>query len=223
MSRLVLLRHGESTANADDRFAGWLDVPLTSRGVAQAEAAGRSLAALRPHALHTSMLGRAISTACLMATAAGWDLSAYRDRRLNERHYGALQGLDKAEARRLYGAADVEAWRRSVDVAPPPATAQQRAAQLADRRYDQDPRARLTVTESLADVASRMAPYWHEVLQPELARGRTVVVVLHGNAARVLLHLATGVPLEEAAQLQVPTATPITPPALVLTDSPRVP
>ncbi len=223
MSRLVLLRHGESTANAEDSFAGWLDVPLTSRGAAQAEAAGRGLAALRPHALHTSVLARAISTACLMATAAGWDLPAYRDWRLNERHYGALQGLDKAEARRLYGTADVEAWRRSVDVAPPPATAEQQAAQLADRRYDQHPRARLTVTESLADVASRMASYWHEVLQPELARGRTVIVVSHGNAARVLLHLATGVPLEEAAQLQVPTATPITPPALVLTDSPQVP
>jgi 2,3-bisphosphoglycerate-dependent phosphoglycerate mutase len=173
--------------------------------------------------VHTSVLGRSISTACLMATAAGWDVQVCRDWRLNERHYGALQGLDKAEARRLYGTTDVEAWRRSVDVAPPPATAGQLAEQLADHRYARDPRARLTVTESLSDVARRMAPYWHEVLQPELTNGRTVVVVSHGNAVRVLLHLATGVPLEEAAQLQVPTATPIVPPALVLTDSPPVP
>jgi 2,3-bisphosphoglycerate-dependent phosphoglycerate mutase len=165
MSRLVLLRHGESTANAEDRFAGWLDVPLTPRGLAQAEAVGRSLATLRPHAVHTSVLGRAISTACLMATAADWDVPACHDWRLNERHYGALQGLDKAEARRLYGTKDVEAWRRSVDVAPPPAAAEQLAEQFADRRYAQDPRALLTVTESLGDVARRMAPYWHEVLQ----------------------------------------------------------
>jgi len=223
MSRLVLLRHGESTANAEDMFAGWLDVPLTPRGLAQAEAVGRSLAALRPHAVHTSVLGRTISTARLMATAAGWDVPLCHDWRLNERHYGALQGLDKAEARRRYGTTDVEVWRRSVDVAPPPATEEQLAEQLADRRYAADPRARLTVTESLGDVAKRMAPYWDEVLQPELASGRTVVVVSHGNAVRVLLHLATGVSLEEAAQLQVPTATPIVPPALVLTDSPPVP
>jgi 2,3-bisphosphoglycerate-dependent phosphoglycerate mutase len=223
MSRLVLLRHGESTANARDMFAGWLDVPLTPRGFAQAEAVGRSLAALRPDAVHTSLLGRAISTACLMATAAGWDVPLRGDWRLNERHYGALQGLDKDEARRRYGTTDVEVWRRSVDVAPPPATEEQLAEQLADCRYAADPRARLTVTESLGDVARRMAPYWLEVLQPQLASGRTVVVVSHGNAVRVLLHLATGVPLEEAAQLEVPTATPITPPALVLTDAPPVP
>jgi 2,3-bisphosphoglycerate-dependent phosphoglycerate mutase len=204
-------------------FAGWLDVPLTPRGIAQAEAVGRSLAALRPDAVHTSLLGRTISTACLMATAAGWDAPLCGDWRLNERHYGALQGLDKDEARRRYGTTDVEVWRRSVDVAPPPATEEQLAEQLADGRYAADPRARLTVTESLGDVARRMAPYWLEVLQPQLASGRTVVVVSHGNAVRVLLHLATGVPLEEAAQLEVPTATPIMPPALVLTDAPLVP
>ena len=223
MSRLVLLRHGESTANARDMFAGWLDVPLTPRGFAQAEAVGRSLAALRPDAVHTSLLGRTISTACLMASAAGWDVPLRGDWRLNERHYGALQGLDKDEARRRYGTTDVEVWRRSVDVAPPPATEEQLAEQLADCRYAADPRARSTVTESLGDVAKRMAPYWDEVLQPELAGGRTVVVVSHGNAVRVLLHLATGVPLEEAARLQVPTATPIMPPALILTDSPPAP
>ncbi len=220
MSRLVLLRHGESTANAEDRFAGWLDDPLTPLGLAQAEAAGHRLAALRPDAVHTSVLERAIRTARLMAAAAGWDVPLRHDWRLNERHYGALQGLDKAEARRRYGTEDVEAWRRSVDVAPPPAAAGQLAEQFADRRYAHDPRARSTVTESLGDVARRMAPYWREVLQPELAGGRTVVVVSHGNAVRVLLHLATGVPLEEAAALRVPSATPMTPPALVLTGSP---
>lgn len=223
MSQLVLLRHGESTANADDTFAGWLDVPLTPRGLAQAEAAGRILAELRPAAVHTSVLDRAVSTARLIAKVADWDVPLCPDWRLNERHYGALQGLDKDVARRRYGTADVEAWRRSADVAPPPATAEQLAVQFADHRYAHDPQARLTVTESLGDVSRRMAPYWHEALQPELASGRTIVVVSHGNALRVLLHLATGVPLAEAAQLQVPTATPIMPPALVLTDSPPVP
>jgi 2,3-bisphosphoglycerate-dependent phosphoglycerate mutase len=223
MSRLVLLRHGESTANAEDSFAGWLDVPLTPRGFAQAQAAGRGLAALRPDAVHTSVLGRAIATAGLMTAAGRWDVPLRADWRLNERHYGALQGLGRAQARRRYGAAVVESWRRSVDVAPPPASAEQLAVQLADHRYAQNPRARLIVTESLGDVARRMAPYWQEVLQPELTAGRTVVVVSHGNAVRVLVHLASGVPLEEAAQLQVPTAMPIMPPALVLTDSPPVP
>jgi 2,3-bisphosphoglycerate-dependent phosphoglycerate mutase len=222
MSRLVLLRHGESAANADDSFAGWLDVPLTSRGRAEAEAAGRSLAELRPAAVRTSVLDRAVRTARLMTAAAGWDAPLCPDWRLNERHYGALQGLDKDEARRRYGTADVEAWRRSVDIAPPPATAEQLAAQLADPRYAGDPDARLTVTESLGDVARRMAPYWRQVLQPELSSGRTVVVVSHGNALRVLVHLVTGLPLEEAAQLQVPTATPIMAPALVLSDPPPV-
>jgi 2,3-bisphosphoglycerate-dependent phosphoglycerate mutase len=223
MSQLVLLRHGESTANADDTFAGWLDVPLTPRGLAQAETAGRALAELSPAALHTSVLDRAVSTARLMAKAAGWDLPLCPDWRLNERHYGALQGLDKGEARRRYGTADVETWRRSVNVAPPPATAEQLAEQLADDRYARDPQARLTVTESLGDVSRRMAPYWHEALRPELASGRTIVVVSHGNALRVLLHVVTGMPLAEAAQLQVPTATPIVPPAPILTDPPPAP
>ena len=121
--------------------------PAEPRGLAQAEEAGRGLAELRPSAVHTSVLERAIVTARLMATAAGWDVPLRRDWRLNERHYGALQGLDKGEARRRYGTADVETWRRSVDPAPPPSTAEQLAEQLADHRYAQDPRARLTATE----------------------------------------------------------------------------
>lgn len=223
MSQLVVLRHGESTANAGDRFAGWLDVPLTPRGLAQAAAAGRGLAELRPGAVHTSVLGRAITTARVITEAAGWNVVPRQDWRLNERHYGALQGLDKAEARRRYGRANVEAWRRSVDVAPPPAGAEQLAEQFADRRYAGYPRARSTVTESLEAVAERMAPYWHEVLRPGLASGGTVVAVSHGNAVRVLFHLVTGVPLAEAARLQVPTAMPIVLSALVLPGSPPAP
>lgn len=223
MSCLVLLRHGESTANADDSFAGWLDVPLTRRGRAQAETAGRGLAEFRPAAVHHSVLDRAVTTARLMSSAAGWDAPLCPDWRLNERHYGALQGLDKGGARRRFGAEDVEVWRRSTDIAPPPATPEQMVRQLADRRYASDPRARLTAAESLGDVARRMAPYWHEVLRPELAAGRAVAVVSHGNALRVLIHLITGLPLKEAAQLQVPTATPMMTPALAFSDPPPGP
>jgi 2,3-bisphosphoglycerate-dependent phosphoglycerate mutase len=211
MSRLVLLRHGESTANAADIFAGWLDLPLTERGKREVRAAGRALAALRPDSIHTSLLGRAINSAHLLAWSAGWQAGLRRDWRLNERHYGALQGLAKEEARRRYGEADVEAWRRSVHAAPPPASTFALAEQLSDKRYQATPEARLIRHESLADVAARMAPYWRDVLAPELAAGRTVVVVSHGNALRVLLHLATGAALEETARAEVPTATPLTP------------
>jgi 2,3-bisphosphoglycerate-dependent phosphoglycerate mutase len=211
MARLVLLRHGESTANAGDVFAGWLDMPLTDRGVEEVRAAGRGLAALQPDSIHTSVLGRAINTAHLLAASAGWRAPVRRDWRLNERHYGALQGMARDVARRRYGHADVEAWRRSVDVAPPPASAYALAEQLSDRRYQDAPEARLIRSESLSDVAARMTPYWRDVLAPELAAGRVVVVVSHGNALRVLLHLAAGTPLAETARAQVPTAMPITP------------
>jgi 2,3-bisphosphoglycerate-dependent phosphoglycerate mutase len=215
MARLVLLRHGESTANAHDVFAGWLDLPLTERGAHEARSAGRSLAAMRADSIHTSVLGRAINTGHLVAEAAGWQAQLRRDWRLNERHYGALQGLAKEAARRRYGAEDVEIWRRSIDVAPPPASAYALAEQLADRRYQCAPAARLIRTESLGDVAARMAPYWRDVLAPELAADRVVVVVSHGNALRALLHLATGTPLAQTALTQVPTAMPIMPRAVL--------
>ena len=211
MGRLVLLRHGESAANAADIFAGWLDLPLTDQGVREASGAGHSLAGLRPDAVHASVLGRAVQTAHLVAEAAGGDVALRCDWRLNERHYGALQGLAKAEARRRFGRDEVECWRRSVEVAPPPASASALAEQLSDRRYRSTAAARLIRTESLADVAERMTPYWLDALAPQLVADRTVVVVSHGNALRVLLHLATGEPLEETAQAQVPTAMPIMP------------
>lgn len=211
MGPLVLLRHGESTANVSGRFAGWLDVPLTRRGIRQAHGAGRSLAAFGPAQIHTSALGRAINTAHLVAEAAGWATPLRRTWRLNERHYGALQGIDKDLARLRYGAEDVERWRRSVDVPPPVAGTDALAAQLADGRYAGSPEARLVRGESLADVAVRMQPYWEDVLRPLLVEGGTALVVSHGNALRVLLHLATGTPLAETALTQIPTAMPIIP------------
>jgi 2,3-bisphosphoglycerate-dependent phosphoglycerate mutase len=163
--------------------------------------------------VHTSVLSRAVDTAHVVIEAAGWHLSPRGDWRLNERHYGALQGMCKAQARLRYGAPQVERWRRSVHEPPPAADPEALGAQLADVRYAAEPQARLTTGESLADVARRMAPYWREVLWPQLATGRTVLVVSHGNALRVLLHLVTGTPLEETARTHVPTAVPLIPPA----------
>lgn len=209
MSNLVLLRHGESTANADDVFAGWLDVPLTARGGAEARRAAAQLAWLNPDAIHTSVLSRAVETARLLVEEARWPLSPSAYWRLNERHYGALQGLAKADARARFGEAEVQSWRRGIDGRPPKTDDAALSAQRADPRYAAYPEAAAISAESLADVAVRMAPYWRHILAPELRRGRTVVVVSHGNALRALMHLSTGVPLEEATQRELRTAAPV--------------
>lgn len=209
MSGLVLLRHGESTANADDVFAGWLDVPLTARGRAEARRAAARLSGITPDAIHTSVLSRAVETARLLAEEAGWQLAPSAHWRLNERHYGVLQGLAKADARARFGDAEVESWRRGVDGCPPHANDAGPAARRAESRYAGNPEAAAICAESLADVAIRMAPYWREILAPELRRGRSVVVVGHGNALRVLMHLSTGMPLEEATKRELRTADPV--------------
>ncbi|MFF2297900.1 2,3-bisphosphoglycerate-dependent phosphoglycerate mutase [Arthrobacter sp. NPDC058127] len=210
MGPLVLLRHGESVANANDVFAGWLDAPLTERGRTEARDAAKSLAGLRPDAVHTSVLGRAAETARLLIEEAGWELSPSAHWRLNERHYGALQGLVKNQARLRFGAEKVQWWRRGVDGCPPGADDAALAAQRADPRYMGIPEAAGVVAESLADVAERMTPYWRDVLAPELAAGRSMVVVAHGNALRALMHLCMGRPLEETARSEFGTAIPLT-------------
>lgn len=209
MSGLVLLRHGESTANADDVFAGWLDVPLTAHGRAEARRAAAQLAGLKPDAIHTSVLSRAVETARLLVEEARWPLSPRAYWRLNERHYGALQGLAKADARARFGDAEVQSWRRGVDGCPPKADDAALSAQSADPRYATHAEAAAISAESLADVAVRMAPYWRHILAPELREGRTVVVVGHGNALRVLMHLSTGMSLEQATKRELRTAAPV--------------
>lgn len=210
MSRLVLLRHGESVANADDVFAGWLDVPLTERGRTEACEAAASLAGFCPDAVHTSVLSRAVETARLLIGEAGWELSSSAHWRLNERHYGALQGLAKDEARARFGAGNVQWWRRGIDGRPPQADDAALAAQRADPRYTALPEAAAIAGESLADVVKRTTPYWRNVLAPELATDRTVVVVGHGNALRALMHLCSGMPLDEAGCCELGTAVPVT-------------
>ena len=207
--RLILLRHGESEANAHDVFAGWIDVALTAAGVRQAHDAGRALAAdgVRPDAVHSSVLGRAVDTARLALDAGSFVRPLTTHWRLNERHYGALQGWSKDDARDHFGLEQVERWRRSAHAAPPPLTGPALAAQVHDPRYDED--ARGVTTESLGQVRRRIEPYWRGVVSPELQDGLTVLVVSHGNALRMLASLATGAPAELGATLEFDTATPV--------------
>jgi 2,3-bisphosphoglycerate-dependent phosphoglycerate mutase len=196
---LLLMRHGESSANAAGAFGGWLDVPLTDAGRLEARRAGERLAAARlvPDVVHTSCLDRATETARLVLDAAGAGaVEVHATWRLNERHYGALQGMSRAEARAAYGAEQVARWRRSPDGTPPPAAAD-------DLRFGAE--AATIRSESLRDVHARLSAYWKDELQPLLATSQRVLVVSHGNTLRMLLCHATGLSLEEATQLEVPT------------------
>src|SRR5215813_15046067 len=187
MSTLVLLRHGESTWNAEGLFTGWVDVGLSAKGVAEAVTGGTLLrdSGLRPDVVHTSVLTRAIQTAHLSLEAAGllW-LPVTRSWRLNERHYGALQGKNKAQTRSEYGDDQFMAWRRSYDVPPPPIADDDPLSQASDPRYALLTEDLLPRTECLRDVVWRMLPYWHDAIVPDLAVGQTVLVVAHGNSLR---------------------------------------
>jgi 2,3-bisphosphoglycerate-dependent phosphoglycerate mutase len=208
---LVLLRHGESEWNAKNLFTGWVDVGLTDKGRAEAARGGELLkqAGVRPDVLHTSLLRRAIKTAELALEAAelSW-LPVRRSWRLNERHYGALQGLDKAATREKYGDDQFMRWRRSYDEPPPPLADDDEWSQVGDPRYadllDLVPR-----TECLADVVTRMLPYWYDALVPDLRLGRTVLVAAHGNSLRALVKHLDGLSDSEVVGLNVPTGIPL--------------
>ncbi|NJP46787.1 2,3-bisphosphoglycerate-dependent phosphoglycerate mutase [Actinacidiphila epipremni] len=208
---LVLLRHGQSTANAGGVFTGWIDVPLTPDGRAEALAAGRLLGAagLLPDVAHTSVLRRSIVSADLVLSALGRDwIPVRRTWRLNERHYGALTGRRKAEVRAEAGEERYALWRRSLDVAPPPAVPGT-APPAGDPRYAGLPPDARPATESLADVQARLLPYWADHLAPDLARGRTVLVVAHGNSLRALVAHLDALPPEQVAALNIPTGIPL--------------
>ena len=212
MSTLVLLRHGESTWNAEGLFTGWVDVGLSERGVAEAEQAGALLADddLRPDVVHTSVLIRAIQTANVTLEAAGlsW-LPVRRSWRLNERHYGALQGKNKAQTRAEFGDEQFMLWRRSYDVPPPPLSDDDPLSPRRDPRYALLTDDLLPRTECLRDVVRRMLPYWHDALVPDLALGRTVLVVAHGNSLRALVKHLDGIGDAEIAELNIPTGIPL--------------
>jgi 2,3-bisphosphoglycerate-dependent phosphoglycerate mutase len=208
---LVLLRHGESEWNAKNLFTGWVDVGLTDKGAAEATRGGELLrqTGLLPDVVHTSVQRRAIRTAELALDAAdrSW-LPVRRSWRLNERHYGALQGLDKAATREKYGDDQFMRWRRSYDEPPPPLPDDAEWSQVGDPRYanllDIVPR-----TECLADVVHRMLPYWYDALVPDLQLGLTVLVAAHGNSLRALVKHLDGLGDQEVVGLNIPTGIPL--------------
>lgn len=210
--RLILLRHGQSTWNLENLFTGWTDVGLTEQGEEEAREAGRLIVSegLEPGILHTSVLVRAIKTAELTLEEMGRQyLPVRRSWRLNERHYGALQGLNKKETVDQHGAEQVLLWRRSYDIPPP-------ALDFADERHPgHDPRYRdlppdlLPATECLKDVVVRMLPYWHDIIVPDLLAGRKPLVVAHGNSIRALVKHLDGVGDEEIVDLNIPTGVPL--------------
>jgi 2,3-bisphosphoglycerate-dependent phosphoglycerate mutase len=211
-SRLILLRHGESEWNAKNLFTGWVDVGLTETGVAEAVRAGELLAEhdLLPEVLHTSLLKRAIATAgnALAACDRQW-IQVRRSWRLNERHYGALQGKNKAQVREEFGDEQFMVWRRSYDTPPPPLADDDEYSQVGDPRYaalapDVVPR-----TECLADVVVRLLPYWYDAVVPDLRSGKTVLVVAHGNSLRAMVKHLDGVSDEDIVGLNIPTGIPL--------------
>jgi len=212
MSTLVLLRHGESTWNAEGLFTGWVDVGLSAKGAAEAVTGGTLLrdSGLRPDIVHTSVLTRAIQTANLALAEAGllW-LPVARSWRLNERHYGALQGLNKAEMAEKFGEAQVKIWRRSYDVPPPELADDDPLSQAHDPRYAHLPYELRPRTECLKDVLHRLLPYWYDALVPDLAAGRTPLVVAHGNSLRALVKHLDGIGDAQIADLNIPTGIPL--------------
>ncbi len=208
---LILLRHGESDWNAKNLFTGWVDVALTEKGRAEAISGGEQLveAGLLPDVVHTSLQRRAITTAHLALDAADrhW-IPVRRSWRLNERHYGALQGKDKKQTLEQYGEEQFMTWRRSFDVPPPPLDDDDQYSQVGDPRYA-DLGAEMPRTECLKDVIARMLPYWEGSIVPDLAAGSTVLIAAHGNSLRAIVKHLDGISDEEIAGLNIPTGMPL--------------
>jgi 2,3-bisphosphoglycerate-dependent phosphoglycerate mutase len=212
MKRLVLLRHGESEWNRENRFTGWTDVDLTEKGRQEAREAGRLMAAEKFEfdVAYTSVLKRAIRTLWIGLDEMDlmW-IPVYRSWRLNERHYGGLQGLNKAETAAQHGDAQVKIWRRSYDIPPPPLTADDPRHPSRDRRYSQLKPGELPLTESLKDTVARFLPYWHDTIAPDIAAGKKVIIAAHGNSLRALVKYLDNVSEDEIVELNIPTGIPL--------------
>ena len=210
--KLVLVRHGQSTWNLENLFTGWTDVDLTPLGREEARQAGLELKreGLLPDMVFTSVLKRAIRTEWIMLDEMDllW-LPVERTWRLNERHYGALQGLNKAQTVERHGEAQVLIWRRSYDIPPPPLSADDPRHPRFDPRYREVDAADLPATESLKDTLERVLPYWEERVAPELLRGRQVLIVAHGNSLRALVKMLDGLSEQAIVELNIPTGVPL--------------
>ena len=212
MYQLVLIRHGESTWNLENRFTGWTDVPLTATGVAQAKQAGQLLkdAGFEFDVAYTSVLKRAVWTLwhCLDAMDRTW-MPVQHDWRLNERHYGALQGLNKADMAREYGDAQVLAWRRSYDTPPPVLDAADPRGQRNDLRYAKLKPAQIPLTECLKDTVVRVLPCWNERIAPAILAGQRIVIAAHGNSIRALVKYLDGISDDDIVGVNIPNGTPL--------------
>ena len=212
MYKLVLIRHGESTWNLENRFTGWTDVDLTPTGVSQAMSAGKLLKAegWDFDVCYTSVLKRAIHTLwyCLDEMDRTW-LPVVKDWRLNERHYGALQGLNKADMAKQYGDEQVLIWRRSYDTPPPALEPQDPRGQRADRRYANLPQEQIPLTECLKDTVARVVPYWNDTLAPAVRSGQRILVSAHGNSIRALIKHLDGISDQDIVNLNIPNGIPL--------------
>jgi 2,3-bisphosphoglycerate-dependent phosphoglycerate mutase len=207
-----LLRHGESTWNKENRFTGWIDMPLSDRGTQEAMAAGRLLRQEgdRFDVAYTSVLSRAIKTLWLVLEEMDlmW-IPVYHSWRLNERHYGALQGLNKAETAAHFGLEQTQLWRRSYDVPPPPLTADDPRYPGKDPRYAGLKPEEIPLSECLKDVVARFQPYWHEAIAPALQAGKRVLIAAHGNSLRALVKYLDQIPDDQIPAVNIPTGIPL--------------
>jgi 2,3-bisphosphoglycerate-dependent phosphoglycerate mutase len=212
MHKLVLLRHGESTWNKENRFTGWTDVDLTEKGRAEAREAGRLLKAggFAFDFVYTSLLRRAIWTSVLALDELDqlW-LPVERSWRLNERHYGALQGLNKAETAAKHGDDQVKIWRRAYAIAPPPLAGDDERSPARDPRYRNLPPSDLPLTESLKDTVARFLPYWHQSIAPRITSGQRVMIAAHGNSLRALVKFLDNISDQDIVELNIPTGIPL--------------
>jgi len=212
VGKLVLVRHGESVWNVENLFTGWTDVDLSERGRGEARDAGRLLkeTGIKFDLAYTSVLTRAIRTLWIALDEMGlmW-IPVQRSWRLNERHYGGLQGLDKAQTVEKHGAEQVKIWRRSYDIPPPPLSSDDERHPRFDPRYAQLPPDILPSTESLKETLARVLPFWGDTIAPQLKSGRNVLVVAHGNSLRALVKMLDGMSDSEIVEFNIPTGVPM--------------
>jgi 2,3-bisphosphoglycerate-dependent phosphoglycerate mutase len=212
MYKLVLLRHGESEWNKENRFTGWTDVDLSEKGKQEAKKAGQLMkeAGLDFDIAYTSVLKRAIRTLNLATDEMDllW-IPVIKSWRLNERHYGALQGLNKAETAAKYGNEQVHIWRRSYDIQPPELSKDDERFPGHDRRYSDMDKKDLPLTECLQDTVARFLPFWHETIAPTILAGKRVLIAAHGNSLRALVKYLDAIPDDEIAELNIPTGVPL--------------